>query len=202
MVTDVSGPVAVESLRRDQRERRGRIVRTALRSLANSDYDRVKVSEVARDSGVALGTLYRYFTSKEHLFAAAFLEWQGGLKRKLDRSAPVGDSESERVRDVLHRTLRAFQMQPQFYRVLIVLQTTSDPYAADIFQSLDEVFVGIVQSAFDGPFDEDHRAIFNTLNAVLDQGLRSWIMGRMTIGDVNKAIDDAIRLIYEFPAQR
>jgi TetR/AcrR family transcriptional regulator, cholesterol catabolism regulator len=198
MATDFSGPVAVELLRRDQRERRDRIVRTALRSLANSDYDRVKISEVARDSGVALGTLYRYFTSKEHLFATAFLEWQKSLNRKLDRFAPVGDSESERVRDVLHRTLRAFRLQPQFYGVLIVLETTSDPYAADVYQSLDQVWVDIVQSAFDGPFDEDHRAIFRTLNAVLNQGLRNWIMGRATIGDVNEAIDDALRLIYRF----
>ncbi|GAA5037047.1 AcrR family transcriptional regulator [Thermocatellispora tengchongensis] len=199
MTTGVSGPVDPALLRRDQRERRSRIVRAALRSLANSDYERVKVSDVARDAGVALGTLYRYFTSKEHLFAAVFLEWQEGLKRKLAKPAPAGDSERERVRDVLHRTLRAFQLQPQFYRVLVVLQTTGDPYAAEIFQSLDKIFAEIVSPAFEGPFDEDRKAVFHVLQAVLDQGLRSWIMGRLAIGDVYARVDEAIRLIYDHP---
>ncbi|WP_326638734.1 TetR family transcriptional regulator [Streptosporangium sp. NBC_01755] len=179
-------------------------MRTALRSLASSDYERVKVSDVARDSGVALGTLYRYFTSKEHLFAAAFREWQEGLKRKLDKSAPAGETERERIGDVLHRTVRAFQMQPQFYRVLIVLETASDPYVADIYHSLDGIFVDIVRSGFasEEALDEDHQAIFSVLTAVLNGELRAWIMGRRTIDNVYKAIDDAIRLIYEFPAGR
>ena len=60
----IAGPPAPETLRRDQFARRQRIVRAALRALANSDYDQVRISEVARDSGVALGTLYRYFASK------------------------------------------------------------------------------------------------------------------------------------------
>jgi hypothetical protein len=28
-----------------------------------------------------------YFASKEHLFAAVFMEWQGALKTKLEKSA-------------------------------------------------------------------------------------------------------------------
>ncbi|GAA2443973.1 cholesterol catabolism transcriptional regulator KstR [Actinomadura vinacea] len=200
MIADASGPVAPETLRRDQRERRERIIRAALRSLSNSDYDRVKVLDVARDSGVALGTLYRYFTSKEHLFAAAFLAWQEGLQRKLDRTAPPEGTEKERVRDVLHRTIRAFQLQPQFFRVLVVLQSASDPYVVDIYRSLDKAFIHIVQSAFNGDTrsDADHQAIIYTLSAVLDGGLRGWIMGRVTIDNVYESIDSAIRLIYDF----
>ncbi|WP_055482186.1 TetR/AcrR family transcriptional regulator [Sphaerimonospora mesophila] len=200
MMADVSGPAAPETLRRDQRERRERIVRVALRSLANSEYDRIKVSDVARDSGVALGTLYRYFTSKEHLFAAAFLLWQEGLKRTLDRAAPPEGAEKERVRDVLHRAIRAFQLQPQFYRVLIVLETASDPYVDDTYRSIDKVFTDIVRSAFgaDVRDDADHRAIIATLSSVLGGGLRGWVMARTTIEKVYENIDNAIRLIYDF----
>lgn len=200
MNADVSGPVAPEALRRDQRERRERIVRTALRSLANSDYDRVKMSEVARDSGVALATLYRYFTSKEHLFGAAFLTWQEGLRRKLDRATPPGVTEKDRLRDVFHRMIRAFQLQPQFYRVLMVLETASDPYVSDIYRSLDKTFTESVQLAFDesNRTDEDHQAIISVLSAVLGGGLSGWIMGRVTIESVYDSIDSAIRLIYDF----
>ena len=35
--------------------------------------------DVAQEAGVALATVYRYFTSKEHLYAAALLEWADEL---------------------------------------------------------------------------------------------------------------------------
>ena len=194
----IAGPPAPETLRRDQFARRQRIVRAALRALANSDYDQVRISEVARDSGVALGTLYRYFASKEHLFAAVFVEWQAALKKKLEKEPPRGGTEAERLRDVFHRTIRAFQLQPQFYRVVMILNATTDPYAADLYQSISSQFQDTVQTAFAGPFDDDHAAILGTVNAVLDGSLRSWVMNRQTIQDVYNNVDAAIRLIYEY----
>jgi AcrR family transcriptional regulator len=200
-VLQIDGPPAPETLRRDQLARRQRIVRTALRALANSDYDQVKISDVARDSGVALGTLYRYFASKEHLFAAAFVEWQGALEKKLEKERPRGESEAERLRDVFHQTIRAFQLQPQFYRVVMMLNATTDAYAADLYQSVTSQFHDTVQMALSGPFDTDHEAIFSTVNSVLDGSLRSWVMNRATIGDVYGNVDNAIRLIYEYCPQ-
>ena len=197
----IAGPPAPETLRRDQFARRQRIVRAALRALANSDYDQVRISEVARDSGVALGTLYRYFASKEHLFAAVFVEWQAALKKKLEKEPPRGGTEAERLRDVFHRTIRAFQLQPQFYRVVMILNATTDAYAADLYQSVSSQFQDTVQTAFPGPFDDDHAAILGTVNAVLDGSLRSWVMNRQTIQDVYNNVDAAIRLIYEYCPQ-
>jgi AcrR family transcriptional regulator len=197
-VLQIAGPPAPETLRRDQFARRQRIVRAALRALANSDYDQVKISEVARDSGVALGTLYRYFASKEHLFAAVFVEWQSALKKKLEKEPPQGGTEAERLRDVFHQTIRAFQLQPQFYRVVMMLNATSDTYAADLYESISPRFRDTVQTAFTGPFDEDRAAIFGVINSVLDGSLRSWVMNRMTIQDVYSNVDGAIRLIYEY----
>lgn len=194
----IAGPPAPETLRRVQFARRQRIVRAALRALANSDYDQVRISEVARDSGVALGTLYRYFASKEHLFAAVFVEWQAALKKKLEKEPPRGGTEAERLRDVFHRTIRAFQLQPQFYRVVMILNATTDAYAADLYQSVSSQFQDTVQTAFAGPFDDDHAAILGTVNAVLDGSLRSWVMNRLTIQDVYHNVDAAIRLIYEY----
>lgn len=197
---EIPGPPAPETLRRDQFARRERIVRTALRALTNGEYEQIKISDVARDSGVALGTLYRYFTSKEHLFAAAFVEWQGALKKKLEREPPPGETEEERLRSVFHRTIRAFQLQPQFFRVLMMMTTAADPYAADLYHLISTQHRDTVQTAFDSgqSFDADHTAIVATVNAVLYESLRSWAMNRATIQDVYANVDNALRLIYDF----
>jgi AcrR family transcriptional regulator len=198
----INGPPAPEGLRRDQLARRQRIVRAALRRLANSDYERVKIADVARDSGVALGTVYRYFASKEHLFAAAFMEWQQSLTRKLEVSAPVGDSDADRLRAIFRQVVHAFQLQPQFYQVLIVLQSTTDSYAREIFNSISLTFDQIVSAAFEGELDADRRAVIKIMGAVLDGALRNWIMDRSGINEVYALIEDAIRLVYEYPANR
>jgi AcrR family transcriptional regulator len=148
-VLQIGGPPDVESLTADQRARRQRIVRVALRTLASSDYDRVKVSEVARESGVALGTLYRYFASKEHLFAAVFVEWQGALKSKLEKSAPEEGTEADRLRGFFYRVIRAFQLQPQFFGVMMMLQATTDPYASEVYQASRSLFERTVEAVFD-----------------------------------------------------
>jgi hypothetical protein len=80
----------------------------------------------------------------------------------------------------------------------MMLTATTDAYAADLYQSVASQFHDTVQMAFEGPFDEDHQAIFGTINAVLDESLRSWVMNRLTIQDVYANVDNAIRLIYEY----
>ncbi len=192
MVTDVPGPAAPDLLRKDQRERRARIVRAGLRSLSGSDYDKVKVSDLARDSEVALGTLYRYFASKEHLFAAVFAEWQDGLKRKLDRiprrtapraTAACGPAPAPRDPRL-----------PDAAAVLPADDRPADhrrpPRRRDL-PPLDGLFADIMRSAVEGA-DE---TVVSTLRAVADQGLRGWIMGRQPIQAVYQAVDDTLRLI-------
>ena len=191
----------LDSLRPSQRARRDRIVRAALRRLISGDYETIKVSDVAKDAKVALATLYRYFSSKEHLFAAVFSEWQASFERRMQASPPADGSESDRLRSFLGQTVRAFQVQPQFYRLLLVVQMASDPYAAEIYVSLDQGFRRIFDAAL-GPTaesDRDHDAIFMTLACVLSQYLTRWVIGRCSIEDVYEAVYESIRLIYEFP---
>jgi len=52
--------------------RRDRILEAAVDLGASHDFERVQMNDVARCAGVAIGTLYRYFPSKIHLFAAVY----------------------------------------------------------------------------------------------------------------------------------
>ena len=127
-----AAPPSPESLTASQFARRERIVKVALNLLVNGDYEKIQMKDVAEASDVALGTVYRYFTSKEHLFAAVQLEWVKSLHRQILRRPPSGQSNLERLSQVLHKSVRAFQIQPQFYRVLLVLEVAKDPFAKEL----------------------------------------------------------------------
>jgi AcrR family transcriptional regulator len=58
-------------LRRDARERRARLLASARREFAERGVD-ASLEQIARDAGVAIGTLYRHFPTRLDLLEAAF----------------------------------------------------------------------------------------------------------------------------------
>lgn len=55
--------------------RRQRILDAAKSLLKVNDYESIQIRDVAAEANVALGTLYRYFSSKEHLYAYVVHDW-------------------------------------------------------------------------------------------------------------------------------
>src|SRR5262249_57103235 len=58
----------------NQAARRARVLDAALALATEGGYDAVQMRDVASRAQVALGTIYRYFSSKDHLLAACQLE--------------------------------------------------------------------------------------------------------------------------------
>ncbi|MFQ6328047.1 TetR/AcrR family transcriptional regulator [Nocardia sp. CWNU-33] len=63
---------AASPISQRQVARRERILDAAAELGATAEFDRVQMTDVAKSAGVAIGTLYRYFPAKTHLFAALF----------------------------------------------------------------------------------------------------------------------------------
>ena len=70
------------------RAREDAIVASVNRLLAEKGFDVMTVDEVAADVGIAKASLYKHFTSKEELAAAAMIRV---LQRALDFTAPLGN---------------------------------------------------------------------------------------------------------------
>lgn len=181
-----------ESLRADLRARRQRIVDAAVRLMDEVDYERIQVKDVAEEAGVALGTLYRYFSSKDHLFAASLLSWSEGF----DVHAGAGKGRSvDRVKAIYRRAVRAFERHPRVYRVVVEMQTTRDPNAAEVWRTFAERQTAAFESAMSQVPSSQRDDVAAVMNAVLDQGLRSWRFGTRPIADVYRAVDRAAELI-------
>ena len=99
-----------------QRARRDRLIEAALALLEEDDYEQVQVKDVADRAGVSLGTLYNYFSSKERLFAEVLVRWADSLPTNV-RSRPLEQARpADRLMEVVHRALRAFERRPQMAR--------------------------------------------------------------------------------------
>ena len=80
----------IDPLTTSQAARRQRVLLAALELGADGGYEAVQMRDVAASAEVALGTIYRYFPSKDALLAAAMLEWMEDLERRVTTSAPRG----------------------------------------------------------------------------------------------------------------
>jgi TetR/AcrR family transcriptional repressor of multidrug resistance operon len=108
---------------------RAAAVRAALRQLvAERGFHGASMSAVARAAGVATGTAYTHYESKDALVLAAYAETKAELAAvavgELDQSA----SASERFRSIWLATYRHFAANPEHARFL--LQVDHSPYRA------------------------------------------------------------------------
>ena len=112
-----------------QKARHQKILRVAADLAAQNGLDHVQMAEVAKEAGVALGTLYRYFPSKIYLFTAVMadqVEW-------LDRNAPVPDADrdpEEAVHALLVNAGRRLLRRPALAAAL--MQSVNSAHAAQV----------------------------------------------------------------------
>ena len=92
------GTTAVPELTDDQRDRRQRIIDAAFELGAEWGYDAVQMRDVAATANVSLATIYRYFSSKDHLLAAAMSDWTARLQRRVATSPPAGRHDGRAAR--------------------------------------------------------------------------------------------------------
>ncbi len=99
---------------------------TAAAELASEkELARVQMHDVAKRAGVAIGTLYRYFPSKTHLFAAVMVDQLERLAGKSART-PAHDSPQEAMRRVLVRATRGLLRQPALSTAMVMSTATAN----------------------------------------------------------------------------
>lgn len=151
--------------------------------------------DVAVEAGVAIGTLYHYFQSKEHLFAEVLAEWATSLRGHVERTPLRGDTNAARLQEVFRRSVRAFQAWPQLVRVLMTLEASTDPFASEIFAGMNGSIHDVWAGALVGLPPDVERITVKTAGAMLDLLLRQWVMGRLSINEVYDQLDRAIAVL-------
>ena len=180
-----------------QQERRERLIEAGLALLDTRDYDGIQVKDVAEQAGVALGTLYNYFSSKEHLFAEVLISWASILKSSVSRRPLKEGTTSERLTEVFHRGIRGFQRQPQMARLVSALDMSQDVFASEILQRLQRTTSEAYLPVLRHLPESNARGIIRVVNSVLSTNLRDWSVGRKTIVDCYDNVAEAVRLLLD-----
>jgi AcrR family transcriptional regulator len=188
---------AAETLTRSQAARRGRVIEAAFKLAGEGGYDAVQMRDVASTASVALGTIYRYFSSKDHLLAACQVEWTKDVQRRLAQRPPVGASPAERVVDIVRRATRAMERRPLLAAALITAISSPDPAVSEFQQETTVVMGEVLASAMDGVDPELRDTVVRILAHVWFSTLLGWVNGWYPVSQVGDDLEDAARLLLQ-----
>jgi AcrR family transcriptional regulator len=120
-------------LHHEKEARRQDILRSALNLFENSGYDGLGAAAIAADAGLAKGTIYLYFNTKEEIFLElveqALLGWFEGLDEGLRRGGGGLFLEPIPPKELSALILDSLAAQPGLVRLLGILHTVLEPRA-------------------------------------------------------------------------
>jgi AcrR family transcriptional regulator len=130
------------------REDRGRrILKVAVELAERGGFDAVRQREVAAQAGVALGTLYKRFASKEELLMAALELEVEKFEQRLKARPIKGANSVERLTSLFANALTGFVRKPNLGRATI-RATTAGPLSPS-FMKYHAMLVGHIVDAID-----------------------------------------------------
>jgi AcrR family transcriptional regulator len=192
-----------------QLKRLRRIVDAAIALADAGGFDAVKLRDVADASGVALGTLYKYFRSKEDVLLFAINEDSEQLLRVMAERPPRGARASERLVELFARATRGLTRRPNFARAVLRAIAASDASSAAQQAAFHLRMTRMVVAALRGeapdvatPLSEPvgsarERRIALVLQHVWFAALIGWASGLHATGAVTQRMRESIELLLE-----
>jgi TetR/AcrR family transcriptional regulator, fatty acid metabolism regulator protein len=160
----------------EPQDKRARILEGALRVLAVKGFYNTRVSEIAREAGVADGTIYNYFKSKDDILISLFEDRMDWILRRLDEELS-GDVVAQ-VRRYIELHLSLATVEPDLAEFITVELRQSDKFLREYknppFGDYLRVLANLIERGQEeGVFERGldpriaSRAIFGALDEIL-----------------------------------
>jgi AcrR family transcriptional regulator len=187
--------------------RRDKILDVAVDLAEVGGFDNVRQRDVAANAGVALGTLYKSFRSKEDLLSAALEREAEQLERRMEDHPAKGGTRLDRVLSVFSLMTKALCKKPNYARAVLRAMSSGVPEVAANITAYQGRVSGMLIASMRGvgrlgfseltthpPTEEE-----NTLSIVLQQlwfaSLVGWSAGLFAQADIMEQLRRAGELL-------
>ncbi|KRV46597.1 TetR family transcriptional regulator [Wenjunlia vitaminophila] len=180
-----------------QEQRRRRILQVSAHLANRGGFEAVHMREVAELSGVALGTLYRYFPSKVHLLVAIMQEQLQQMHERLRRRPPDAGDPAAAVAETLTRAFRGMQREPRLAEAMVRALTFADRSVSAEVDTVSRLTTAIVLDAMGltGPPTAEQLSVVRVIEHTWHSTLIAWLSGRASIAQVTVDIETVCRLV-------
>jgi TetR/AcrR family transcriptional regulator, cholesterol catabolism regulator len=187
------------------KDRRDRILDVAIDLAEEGGFDNVRQRDVADQAGVALGTLYKSFASKEDLLSAALEREAQMLERKMEQRPALGPNPAERLKALFKIVTRAMCRKPKYTRAVLRAMASGVPEVAGHVASyqgrMNRIIIAALRGA-DGASpasqpSEREATVAAYLQRIWFASLVGWSAGLHGQNDVIEQMEKACDLLLE-----
>lgn len=180
-----------------QSERRQRLREAARQLASEGGYAAVTMRNVAERAEVGLATVYRYFSSKNHLIAEVNGEKSRQLIASLQADPPAGKTATERVAAVFARMFEVTAEDLNLAAAGVMAMTSRDP-AASSAEYWNTLIIGPFLDTALGGDDVDNREVLGEILGHLFFSLMIGLTaGRMETDEAKAVMNNAIHLMLD-----
>jgi TetR/AcrR family transcriptional regulator len=104
---------------RELKRHRREILRVALKMFSESGFHGVTMNDIARESEFSVGTLYKFFQSKEDLYGALLLEKIDEMENALYATLGGGKDEIDSIQNFLEGLIGLVKKNANFFRLYL-----------------------------------------------------------------------------------
>jgi AcrR family transcriptional regulator len=172
-------------------DRRERIIDATVELAEKGGFETVRLRDVASVSGVALGTVYRHFASKEALLVGALSREMEALQKAIRRRPPKGDTPRERANAFFRAANRGVLSRPNFARAVIRALATGDPEMHETTASFHDGNTALIAESIVGgtEISERDQKVASILQNVWFASLVGWAGGLFGADGVTERVE-------------
>jgi TetR/AcrR family fatty acid metabolism transcriptional regulator len=189
--------------------KRERILHAAVRVFAKKGFHATRVSEIAAAAGVADGTIYLYFKSKDELLVALFEDRVDRLLGFLEAELPLRESAPEKLRRIIELQLQLLEGERDLAEVITVIlrQSTKlmkEHAVAKFALYLDAIARVVAGGQAAGELRDDvsphlaARALFGALDGIT----MTWALGKAERGGLLRVSGQLAEIVLRGLAPR
>ena len=163
--------------------KRERILDAAMKVFAAEGFYNARISQIADAAGVADGTIYLYFKSKDELLISLFEDRMDRVLATLRQALEAGGTAVERLRRVIELHLELIEANPEMGEVITVELRQSSKFVREYenvkFAEFLRLIAGAIadgQKAGELRADLDPQLTSRVLFGALDEVALSWIV--------------------------
>lgn len=177
------------------------IIDAAVRVFARSGYYNSRVSDIAREAGIASGTIYLYFKTKDEILVTLFREKMASFVAHVRAEIAAEPDAVSKIRRLVARHFAVLEDDPDVAEVVQVELRQGHKFFRgasahevsayfDLIASVLEEGVGSGQLRRDLPVKMATKVLFGAM----DQVATSWVLGKRAYRLVDAA--DAVATIF------
>ena len=166
-------------------EKPQQIIQAAVRVFARKGYFSSRVSDIAREAGIAAGTIYLYFRTKEDILITLFREKMSVFVSSMRRAIADEPNAVAKVRRLVHLHFEMLEGDPDLAEVVQVELRQGQKFFRGASSQEITAYFALIGSVLEEGVGQGHfksdlpvKVATKMLFGAMDQMATSWVLGK------------------------